>query len=269
MDPFSLGIVTLLGAGVYRYMRRGKSHRDWAEVVTEAAQQLNGQASVGSRFDSPQLRTTIDGIKLTISLKDTHRSKEKSTIIAEAKIDAKAEHLRLYFGWNIGQLREELTYIPEVELPFNFGLPSPHMVRSNDKAFAQKLLRYSANDIVDVKREAEAHGIEFLLRAGGLRLAIHGIERSEWMIERLATATTRIVKGIHASADSNSSIVTAPIKAIERAQKHNCRLCNQAIHENESLLRCNRCNAGYHDYCWQQATGCFVPDCFETRATPE
>jgi hypothetical protein len=271
MDPFSFGAITLggLGAVAYRYFRRGKIHRDWSSVLTEAAQRLNGHASIGNRFDAPQLRTNIDGASITISFKDTHRANEKGTAISEVKVNAKAEQYRLYFGWNVQQLRKELTYIPEVELQYGFGLPTPNVVRANDRAFAEQLLKYAANDIVDVKREANAHGIEFLLRAGGLRFAVHGIERSSWMVERLATATARIAKGIEFCLDTQSgeNAVLSPVTVRER--QINCRLCTSQIQENQKVLRCNRCNAAYHDHCFRQATGCIVDQCFETRATPE
>ena len=70
--------------------------------------------------------------------------------------------------------------------PLQLWSPSPHFVHSSDSEFAHKLLKLAANDITGIRRESSAHGIEFLLRAGSLRFAVHGLERSEWVLERLA-----------------------------------------------------------------------------------
>ena len=263
-----MGALALAGFGFYRYVKRGRVHRDWTEVLNDTAKRLNGQASLGSRFDSPQLRTSIDGISITISFKDAHRAQDKGTAIAEAQLDLATDDARLYFAWNVIEIRKELTYIPEVELPFTFGLPTPHVVRANHPKYAERFLRYIANDIVDVKREANAHGLEFLLRAGGLRMAVHGIERSPWAVERIATATARIARGVRFCLDTpDDQIPDLNSQNAPSTSKVECILCSSSI--SSDLLKCNRCNAEYHHTCWRQATGCIVEDCYETRATPE
>lgn len=263
-----MGVLALAGFGFYRYVKRGRVHRDWAKVLGEAAERVNGRASLGGRFDSPQLRTTIDGVNITISFKNAHKKSDHATAIAEAKLELPSNEYRLYFAWNVVQIREELKYIPEIDLPFGYGLPSPHIIRANDSDFAQELLKLAANDIVDVMREANAHGLEFLLRAGGLRMAVHGIERSPWMVERIATATARIARGVRFCVDAPDADGDRPLAAeLMSAPKRVCSLCAETAHGDE-ILCCNRCQAAYHKKCWRQATGCIQNDCFETRATP-
>ena len=267
MEPVTFGILALAGASVYRYVKRGQQHRSWAHVLDEAASLLNGQASTGTRFDAPQLRTTINGTSVTITLDRPYGRQRKSTAIAEANVDETAKNIRLYFAWNITDIREELKYIPELDLPYNYGLPSPHFVRSSDSEFAHKLLKLAANDITGIRRESSAHGIEFLLRAGSLRLAVHGLERSEWVLERLATAAVRIANGINTATKADGALqLPAQIK---RSTGTKCRLCGEAFFESDDILRCDRCNTAYHQTCWRQATGCIVENCYETRATPE
>ncbi|MEE2904210.1 MAG: RING finger protein [Myxococcota bacterium] len=267
MEPVTFGILALAGASVYRYIKRGQQHKSWAHVLDEAAQMLHGQASTGTRFDAPQLRTTINGTSVTITLDRPYGKQRKSTAIAEAQVAETAKDIRLYFAWNITDIREELKYIPELDLPHNYGLPSPYFVRSSDSDFAHKLLKLAANDITGIRRESSAHGIEFLLRAGNLRLAVHGLERSEWVLERLATSAVRIVNGINTATKANLPLkLTVPRK---RASGTKCRLCGEVFLESETVLRCDRCNTSYHQTCWRQATGCIVEDCYETRATPE
>ena len=127
MEPVTFGILALAGASVYRYVKRGQQHRSWVHVLDEAASLLNGQASTGTRFDAPQLRTTINGTSVTITLDRPYGKQRKSTAIAEANVDETAKNIRLYFAWNITDIREELKYIPELDLPYNYGLPSPHL----------------------------------------------------------------------------------------------------------------------------------------------
>lgn len=267
MEPVTFGILALAGASVYRYVKRGREYRDWASILGTAAELLNGQASTGTRFDTPQLRTTINGTSVTITLDRPYAGQRRSTAIAEAQVAPEAKDTRFYFAWNITDIRDELKYIPELDIPFNYGLPSPHTVRSSDSEFANKLLKFSANDITGIRREANAHGIEFLLRAGSLRFAVHGLDRSEWVLERLATTAVRIVNGINTAAKAEQALkLPAPKR---RSSGTKCRLCQEAFLETDLMLRCDRCNAGYHQTCWRQATGCVVEKCYETRATPE
>ena len=270
------------GAIAYKMMKRGEKHARWKDVFEEAANKLGGRASTGTRFDSPELRATVDQISIDVKLKSAYKRTDKGVAVAEASLSGPCTSLRLYFGWDVGPVRRELEYIPEIPFPRAFGLRGRVSVRSDDADLANRFVQHAVNDLSDVRREAEAHGVEILVRGGTFRMAVHGIQRSSWMIERIVTAMTRLVRGVEHFAGGSlpppsarplapvaprgpDAAVPAPAEEDDGSfEEATCTLCTEARKARSGWVRCNRCGAAYHHRCWAQATGCLSEGCEET-----
>lgn len=291
MDPFSIAAVGLIGYGVYRYTKRGKAHEQWRAVLDEAAERLGAQASAGSRFDAPQLRATVAGVRVTVTVKEAYDSADKGVVVCEARLANGLEKVRLYFGWDIGKVKTEVEHIKPVNVPHAFGLTGQLNLRADDPDLGRDFFEHALNDVADVRREASAHGMEILVRGGTLRMAVHGIEQSAWLIERSVTATARLLRGVEyycGASDSkpargpnrpasqrttggNVERTMGPDDGTTEGAAHGtpeCTLCSEHRKPDQSWIRCARCESPYHRDCWVQATGCLAEGCAETRATP-
>lgn len=262
MGPVTLTLAAVAGVALYRNMKRGKRHGVWRTALEEAATKLGGRASPGTRFDTPQLRAAVDGIDVTVTVKQAHKSDAHGVAIAETPLAEATRNIRLYFGWDVGSIREEIEHFPEVEgfIP----LEGRTHLRSDHPEVARAFVSHAAKDFSDVRREANAHAVEVLIRGGTLRLAVHGVEQSSWMIERIVTATSRLTRGLEyfAGAPENARhvVTSAP------DDNPRCELCTERRQEGTPWIACARCGATYHQTCWVQATGCLVTGCEETRS---
>lgn len=275
MDPISAIALAVTGVFAYRIINRGQRNEGWKHAVDEAAKKLGGRASLGGSGNAPELRATVDQILVNVRLDRIHRSRAQGVAIAEARVSDRAGKVRLYVGWDIGHTKNEIAHIPEIPVVQPFGVKGRITLRSDHPALARRFLRHALNDLTDVRREAAASALEIKLTGGTLRLAVHGIQQSSWMIERIVTATTRLVRGLDYFTGSGealedaglpaSSPATPPTEAFEAAD---CEVCASARKAREQWVRCDRCDAAYHRRCWVQATGCLAGDCQETRATP-
>jgi hypothetical protein len=250
-------------------MMRGKVLTEWKMVFEEAASRLGGTVT-GSRHEAPSLEATVDAIAVEVTVQEATKAPDKGVAIARASTTSAADGIRLYFGWDVKNLRRELEVIPRIPFPNAFGLVGAVMVRADDAAFASHFVEYAANDLADVRREAEAHGLETLLGQGTFRIAVHGIQRSPWMIERIVTAASRLVRGIdyYAGRMARPSTPAPSRDAQATFEDATCSLCAEPRKTGEAWVKCNRCRAPYHGKCWVQATGCLSVGCAETRATP-
>jgi len=247
-------------------------------VLSEAAARLGGRASPGTRFDRPQLRATVDGVSVTLSIKDAYRKSEKGTAVAEAPLADEARTLRLYFGWDVADIREEILQLSEIGVKSMRILGGKVIVRGDDAKLAAGFLEHAALDLAGIRREAKAHALEILARGGTFRIAVHGIQRSTWMIEHIVTATARLVRGLEFFAGVPARelegpppprVSTPPFRDDgARFEAASCALCTENRSAHEGWVRCNRCHAPYHERYWVQATGCLAEGCAETRGAP-
>ncbi len=270
MDPFSAIVLAGTGVFVYRALTKksgGGDSSHWRRAVEEAATKLDGKASFGAS-NAPELRATVDQVLVNLRLEQIDRAREDGVAIAESRVTGPAEKIRLYIGWDIGSVKNEVAHIPQLHVVQPFGVEGRIMLRSDHPEIAKRFLRHALNDLTDVRREAVASALELKLTGGTLRLAVHGIQQSSWMVERIIIATTRLVRGIVYFAEAGDDVEDLPSMPMEPAEAIECALCTSARKRDEAWVRCDRCDAAYHRRCWVQATGCLADDCHETRATP-
>jgi hypothetical protein len=304
MEPFAIAALALGGYWVLRKNQRADRREAWTQVLAEAAERLGGRSSPGSAGDAPSLRATVDQITVTVTIQGHKKPDAEAVAIVEARMAEDFGDRRVYFGWATGPVRPELAHIPEIPFPHAFGLSGPVSVRSDDATLANDFVKHAVKDIADVRQEASASAIEILARGGSFRMAVHGLDRSAWLLERLVTATTRLVRGLEyfggvrreAVALDGPSVPTRPAPpasspvpdasteggivraeaphsparptAKPMAREERCGLCQERPSGEARWVRCNRCGTPYHEICWIQATGCLESGCEETRATP-
>jgi hypothetical protein len=245
------GALALGGGGwAYALMKRGKAHARWKLVLDEVARSLGGRASPGTMFDAPEFRAELDGTTVTLRLRDIHKSAEEGSAHAESKLPESAGMMRLYFGWDVPSAPTELVHVKDV--PPIGGVEGAVIAKAEDAALAASFMERALIDLIDVRREANAHGLEVIVRGGYLTLVLHGIQETPHMLERMVIVSTRLSKLVQPGASE---------QAIDRP----CTLCEAK--GGGAWVRCARCEAPYHRACFEQAGSCLVERCGETRSS--
>lgn len=184
-------VLVVFGGGLgLGYLRRGRSHDRWKHALDEAASRLPGaRVSPGSRFDGPELRVEQDGHTVSVFVRGADDA-SRGVALAKARLDP-APASRLWFGWDDIEAPSDWSHIDEVGVNTT-RIGQRIVVRSDDVAFAQRFVDGAHLDLVDVRREARAHGVSAALRGGYLELRFEGIVVSSHLLERLVIATARL-----------------------------------------------------------------------------
>lgn len=185
------GAAALATAGGFAlgYVRRGRSHRRWQGALTEAAALLPGaRTSAGTRYDGPELRVEQDGLTITVAVRGA-QDPERGEAVARVPLPG-GTVTRLFIGWDEMELPSDWAHVPEVGIE---ARGEAHVfARSEEGALAQRVFDGARLDLIDVRREAEAHGVALSARGGYLELRFHGLRVSGHLLERLAKAAARV-----------------------------------------------------------------------------
>lgn len=267
IEPFLL-LLVVGGVGAYTLAGRSRAHGRFKPVLDEVARKLGGRASPATMFDSPELRAEIGGSTVTLRLQDIHKAATRGTAVAEAALAEGTPPLRLYFGWDIDVIRPELLYIPEVPVPRAFAVSGRVITRADDPSVAARFADEAVTHLADVRREAEARAIEVLVRGGSLRLAVHGIQASPFMVERIVLACAHLARAAARAAKPGAAPEEAPSPRAAPLGDEPCGLCAERPKPGERWERCGKCRTPYHHDCVRSATGCLTPGCGDARTVP-
>ena len=245
--------VAVLGGGswIYSVVKRGNAHARWKPLLDEVARKLNGRASPGSMFDAPELRAELDGLTVTLRLKEIHKS--TAQVLAESRLPESAGAVRLYFGWDVAQAPPDLAHVPRVD-------SREGIAKADDAALAARFFDRAMIDLIDVRREANARALEVIARGGYVTLVLYGIQETTHLLERMLIVSSRLAQTIGAVA---SGTALPPPKTLDLI----CALCDQP-HDTKPWVQCARCEAPYHRACFEQAGSCLRPDCGSTQSRP-
>ncbi len=192
---FGFGAVMLVvGAAVAAgYARRGALHQRWRLALSDGAERLGGaRPSLGTRYDNPELRTEVDGRTVTLRL-DGAGLLGRAT--GSTALGADAPATRLWVGWDVGDAAPDWHHVPTVAIGPT-RVDGELVVRSDDAAFAQRVVERSLLDLLDVRQEAHAHGLSVSVRGGHVRIEVAGVAPSGHLVERLARATARLASAL-------------------------------------------------------------------------
>lgn len=196
-----LGAVALLAAGSaygYALYQRGRAHARFKFALEEIARRLGGRTSAGTLFDAPELRVALGGATVMLRLKGIEQP-SRGVAIAETPLGPSFEGLRLYVGWEVSSVPRGLEHVPEIPLP-RARFEGRLVVRASDAAIATRFVDQVTQALAEAKREARASALEVLCRGGVLQFAVHGIEDSPIMLERVLTVATRMREAIAGDA---------------------------------------------------------------------
>ncbi|MBI2378847.1 MAG: hypothetical protein HYV07_32935 [Deltaproteobacteria bacterium] len=272
MDPFSITVLAIGGAIAYSALGRGKRRAAWAPAIEQARARLLARVSGGS--DTPELRADLDGREVMLQLRAIH-SPEQTVAIAETRLSSEA--LRLFVGWDVTRVRDDISYIPEVPYPGPQKLSGQVTARADDPAVAERFLVHASSTLLDLRRCSAARALELLARGGLLRIAVHGLAATSLSIERTVTASVELARLLELAASGVElpPIVARPEKSVAvepastpKPEPHACALCEGRRTPDGGFVRCKRCGTTYHAQCWRQATGCVAEGCDWIRAEP-
>ncbi|MEL6189360.1 MAG: hypothetical protein AAFU79_32455 [Myxococcota bacterium] len=186
------GAAALVTAGGFAvgYVRKGRSHQQWQDALTEATALLPGaRVSPGTRYDGPELRVDLDGHTVSIAVRGADTPDRG---MALARVALPSSNSRVFIGWDDVEPPTDWAHVPEVNVEARAD-PSV-FARSDDAALAQRVFDGARLDLIDVRREAEAHGVALSARGGYLELRFAGLRVSGHLLERLARATARVAE---------------------------------------------------------------------------
>lgn len=260
------GAAALGGGGLtWSLIRRGRAHARWKAVLDQVADQLGGRASPGSMFDAPELRAELDGITVTLKLKDIHKSAAKGAALAESRLPERAGSVRLFFGWEVEAAPAGLEHVPDVESLRTGRVEGSVIAKADDASIAERFMDRAMIDLLDVRREAGAHALEVVCRGGYLTLTLHGIQETPHMLERIVIVSTRLAKLMDEVA-GRETLPAGPSQGGAPMSSPICTVCETAGRVGEAWVACAECGAPYHAACFDQATACVFDQ--ETRARP-
>lgn len=260
------GAAALGGGGLtWSLVRRGRAHARWKAVLDQVAGELGGRASPGSMFDAPELRAEVDGITVTLKLRNIHKSAAKGSALAESKLPERAGSVRLFFGWDVAAAPPGLEHVPDVESLRTGRVEGAVIAKADDAAVAERFMERAMIDLIDVRREANAHALEVISRGGYLTLSLHGIQETAHMLERIVIVSARLAEMMGQIA-SGTLLEAGESAAPEATSSAVCTVCEAAYSAGEHWVACARCAAPYHRACFEQATACLLDQ--ETRTRP-
>jgi hypothetical protein len=258
-----LAAAALLGGGGWFYLlvKRGRAHARWKSVLDQVAKELGGRASPGSMFDAPQLRAELEGLTVTLRLSNIHKTAASGIARAESKLPDNAGAARLYFGWDVAAAPTDLAHVPDV--PATARTDGEVIAKADDAALASRFMDRAMIDLIDVRREANAHGLEVICRGGYLTLVLHGIQETAHMLERIVIVSARLAQLVGAIASGTA----LPEGKREVSLDLVCALCDEK-YDGKPWVKCARCGSPYHRVCFEQAGACLVEGCGETASGP-
>ncbi len=273
MDPFSLTALAIGSAIAYSAFGRGKRRTRWVEALELARRRLDARLSIAQ---TPELRATVEGREVMLQVRDITKSDDSVLAISEAKLSSEA--VRLFVGWDVTRIRDDIFYIPEVPFPGVLRLEGRVNARADDPRVAERFLTLASSELVDLRKSASARAVELLARGGTLRVAVHGLGPSANAIERAVLSTASLAGSLELAASGvdlppvvnvlEKKIVLEPIPDRTLAADPECTLCRGQRHPMGGFVRCRRCRSVYHARCWTQATGCIAEGCDWIRAEP-
>lgn len=186
-----LGVVAG-GAGWAWHRAHRNGHADvWTPILQAVAARYQGAASVGTR--TPGLRSSIDGLTVTVTLHDAHRGPEKTRAEADVALPDTNKVVRLHVGWDAFAPAEGLDHVPIVDIAPR-GLEGDVRIRADDADAVAAFMDAAALDLVDVRREALADAVEVTVRGGYLQLTLHGVQAHEATLERILKVASRLAR---------------------------------------------------------------------------
>jgi hypothetical protein len=281
MEPFVFFLVAG-GAAAYQLASKGRAHARWKPVFEDAARRLGGRASTATMFEAPELQADVEGTPVSLRLQNVHKNQRRTVAVAEASLPEGLSGVRLYFGWDVTRLSRDLEYIAEIPFPRAFGLAGRVHVRADDAAVAHRFAERASADLLSLRQESTAEAIEVLARGGSVRIAVHGLSDTAWVIERVVKVAARMAGHVNGAVSGRPApepiaprLPTPPPKPPEPEkiepetfEEARCALCSEKRVAKKGWVRCIRCSAPYHEACFLQATGCVADGCSETRSRP-
>jgi hypothetical protein len=183
----------VLGAGglAVRLFTRSRAHHQWAGLLAEVAQTIEGRASPASRFDDPELRAEVDGVTVTLRLVDIHKG-AGGRVEAQARLLDPDETARVYLGWDVLAAPADLAHVPEVPYPNTLRVQGTLTARADQPVVVNRLLEAALLELTDVRREANARQLEVVVRGGYLTLLLHGLEPTAHLLVRALRTTASL-----------------------------------------------------------------------------
>ncbi len=184
----------VLGAGAYSYnlFQRAKAHKLWKSLLEDYTQGHPGRVSMGSIFDGPEVRIDQQASTVTIKLQQVHRRAQTARASTEGSLSEVAA--RIYLGWDTSEVPAEMSHLSLVEYAGLERAEGEVLLRGDDSAATIRFFDAALIDLLDLRREAQAHGLEVIIRGGYLRLVVYGLSPSDYLIERLAKVHENLLK---------------------------------------------------------------------------
>lgn len=259
-----LGAAALGAGGVaVRAIQKSRARSRWTKVLEDAAQLVNGRASTGGA--DPEFRAEVDGTTVTLKLLGIYGSERDGRVVAIAALPDSSNTQRFYFGWDVLAAPREVEHVTEVPYPPVQRVDGDVKVRADDAAMANRFMKDAIVDLIDVRREADAHALEVIVRGGYLELRLHGLTTSPRLLERAVRVSGRL--GTIVASSAQGTALPAPKADDEtKAEPSICALCDEGPKANDPWRRCRGCGAIYHAACFAQAGACL--SCGATNADP-
>lgn len=287
LEWIALGALALGGGGyVAGLMKRGRAHSAWKKTLEEVAEKLKGKASPATMFDAPELRATVDEITVTLKLTDIHKG-PSGHATAESELPEGARSVRLYLGWDVPKTPTDMEHIPQIEAR-STRVDGEVIMRADDAATGARFMKQAMIDLIDIRREAQSRAMEVIARGGYLKVVMHGVTQTSYMLERLVRTSVKLAKHLEAvsqgtalpageeapkalpSGEATGGEAPPPqddgAKAEALEKDAVCGLCDDHPKPGEHWVRCVQCGTPYHKACFLQANACL--SCGETRSVP-
>lgn len=180
--------VAVTGALTLGYARkRQEARRLWLPELEAAARLLPAGART-ALGEAPELRADIDGRTVTVRIVGDGAAGQARAFVA---LNAEAPATRLWLGWDAQEPPADWRPVSEVTVDAH-RLDGTVLALSDDASLAQRALDGAYLDLLDVRREAEAHAAILSVRGGYLELQLDGTKVSAHLLNRLARATARL-----------------------------------------------------------------------------
>ncbi|MCB9655894.1 MAG: hypothetical protein H6729_17345 [Deltaproteobacteria bacterium] len=190
------GAILMLGARwVVRAREKRRAEHRWDHLLSEVAAAREASQGAGalkfSRAGSVlELRGDTLGVMVTTRVTELSDGPHEARVTSTAPIEGEGRMVRFYLAWNHAA-SAEFAHVPKIPVPHG-QFDGDVQVFAEDRGFAERFVKSAAIDLIDLRREACARGLELAIRGGHLTLTTHGALETRFMIEQLQIVTAHL-----------------------------------------------------------------------------
>ncbi|MBK8013280.1 MAG: hypothetical protein IPK13_18240 [Deltaproteobacteria bacterium] len=294
------GAIVLLGVRwAARTRQRHRAQHRWHRLLSEvsaARAQSSGEHALKPTTSGsiPELRGRTLDVVVTTRITELGDGPNEARATSTAALEGEGRMVRFYCAWD-HEASADFAHVPRILVPSG-RFDGDMQVFAEDREFAERFVARAAIDLIDVRREACARGLELALRGGHLTLTVHGTLETQFVLERLQIVTARLCKlarqcldevgvggrvggtvggGVKVEGEVAVDLEPHPTPAVGPPTDAICSLCRRPSPQKNALsdpdhlwVTCRACGAPYHARCHHQAAGCVRPGCDEVLTAP-